>query len=137
MADLTRTAAKVAAVFRTESLVLDIETSVTVGAGEAVAIGTDGKLDLADGSTGGNALATRGIALRDGVAGDVIPVLIRGGLEGFDVSSIDGDAPVYVSGANTGELADGAGAVSKIVGTVFLIPGTSDKIIWIDVPWAN
>lgn len=138
MADLTRTAAKVGAVLTQHAEIIDLITSVTVEAGEAVVIGTDGQLDLADGSTGGNAAATRGIALKAGVAGQVVPVLKRGGLEGYDVSGEDGDAPVFVSGANTGELADTAGGVSFQVGVVMVLPdGNATKIIYIDIPWNN
>ena len=136
MADLTRTKEKVGVVFGIQSWVIDVESSVTVEAGEAVAIGTDGKLDLADASTGGNAAACRGIALKDGASGSVVPVLMHGAVEGFDLSGLNGDAPVYVSAANTGELADAAGTVSKIVGVVYVIPGTnSQKVLFVDCPW--
>lgn len=134
MADFTRTAAQVAAVFLQEAEIVNVEASVTIAAGELCTIGTDGKLDLCDGSTGGDALSARGIALKGGGSGDVLPILKRGGLEGFDVSGSDGDAPVYAS-ANTGELADAAAAVDFQVGVVYLIPGTTSKIIYIDIPW--
>jgi hypothetical protein len=138
MTDITRTKAKVGAVYGLHAVIIDVESSVTVEAGQAVAIGTDGKLDLADASTSGNAAACRGLALKDGVSGDSIPVLMQGGVEGFSVSSLDGDAPVYVSATGSGgSLADAAGAVTKQVGVVMLLPGTSQKIIYIDCPWNN
>jgi len=137
MTDLVRTAAKVGAVFTQHAEIMDLITSVTVEAGQAVAIGSDGQLDLADGSTGLNAAATRGIALKAGVAGQVVPVLKRGGLEGFAVSALNGDVPVYVS-ATAGELADAAAAVPFQVGVVMVLPdGNATKIIYIDIPWNN
>jgi hypothetical protein len=135
MTDITRTAAKVAPVFGIQAEIIDVITSVTVLAGQAVTIGTDGQLDLAGGATGGNAASLRGIALKGGAAGDSIPVLKKGGLEGFAVSGLNGDVPVYVS-ATDGELADAAAAVAKIAGVVLVLPN-STKIIYVDVPWNN
>jgi hypothetical protein len=135
MTVITRTKAQVSPVFQQQAEILDIIASVAVEAGEAVTIGTDGQLDLAIGNTGGNAASCRGIALQDGAIGDVVPVLKRGGLEGFAVSALDADAPVFVS-ATAGELDDSAAAVSKQVGVVYQLTN-GDKIIYIDVPWNN
>lgn len=137
MTDLTRTQAQVAAAFLQEAEIINVEASVAITQGQPVTIGSDGKLDVSDGATAGDAAATRGIALKAGGAGDAIPVLKRGGLEGFDVSGLDGDAPIYVSGAAVGELADSAGGVSFQVGVVYLVPGTTEKMIYVDVPWNN
>lgn len=137
MADLTRTKAQVGVVFSDRAEIYNFITSVTVEAGEAVAVGTDGQLDLADGSTGGNAAATRGIALNDGAAGDAVSVLKSGAVYGFDLSGLNGDAPVYVS-ATDGELADAAAAVSFQIGIVHVLAdANASKVLFIDVPWNN
>lgn len=138
MADLTRTKAQVGVVFSDRAEIYNFITSVSVEAGEAVAVGTDGQLDLADASTGGNAAATRGIALNDGIAGQAVSVLKSGAVYGFDLSGLDGDAPVYVSDANTGELADAAGTVSFQIGIVHILAdANASKVLFVDVLWNN
>lgn len=133
MADLTVTAAKVGAIFGIQALIIDVEAGATITRGQACYIDTNGQAQLADASVAGTAQA-RGIALKDVGSGDTVPLLVRGGLEGVDVSSMNGDAPIYVSDT-AGALADAAGTVSKQVGVVMVVPGTSTKVAFIDVPW--
>lgn len=135
MADLTRTEAQVSRLFALHEIVVDFLASEAIEAGQPVVVGTDGKCAVADGSTGGNAALTRGIAAKAGDAGASIPVLKLGGLGGFDVSGLNCGDPVYVS-ATAGELADAAGAVSFQIGTVQLLTDGQTKYIYVDVPWA-
>ena len=131
MADIVVTAAKVGAVFSPDCLIRDIIAGVTITAGQAVSINTSGKLVLADGSTG-TTLPFRGIALKGGGAGEVIPVLIKGWAEGFAVSALDADVLLYVS-ATAGALADAAAGVEIQAGRVFVLSNASaTKIVWID-----
>lgn len=99
-----------------------IPALVDLVAGEVVAIDpTTGKLIPADAST---AAANRayGVTLRAAKAGYGVTVVRYGILDGWDLSSLDYDDPVYLSNTG-GAIADGAGDVSVVVGRV--VPGTS------------
>jgi hypothetical protein len=107
-----------------------------VTAGQAVRLSTTtGKLTKANGTTTAEA-RVKGIATRTPEAvGLGVTILRRGFLDGFDLSSLAYDAPVYLSDTD-GRLADGAGTVSVVVGRV--VPGfavglnSPDKILEVD-----
>jgi hypothetical protein len=100
-----------------------IPTGVDVTAGAGVIIDpTTGKWALARGTTAPLA-RLYGLALRAQKAGYGLTVMRFGILDGFDLSALDYDDPVYLSDTAGGVLADAAGTVEVIVGRV--IPGTS------------
>lgn len=118
MADLTITAADVAA-----AKIVDQDTfpvSEVIDAGEVCNLDSNGELRLADASTAPLAGNAQGIALRSANAAGANGVtILRKGIV-YLGAALDGlafDAPVYLSDT-AGKLADAAGTVSVIVGTV-------------------
>lgn len=100
-----------------------IPALVDLTAGEVVIIDpTTGKLTAARGTTAPLARAY-GITLRAVKAGYGVTVVRNGILDGFDLSALAYDAPLYLSDTAGGILATAAGTVSLVVGRV--VPGTS------------
>lgn len=89
-------------------------------AGAAVRIDTAGKFTNAKGTDATEARAY-GIATKTVGAGEGLTAVKRGIMDGWDLSGLAYDAPVYLSDTD-GRLADSAGTVSVIVGRVY--PGT-------------
>jgi hypothetical protein len=124
MGDLTRVKAEVALVFPDGNEIRDYVAAVAIEAGQPVYIDSNGKVALSDANVAA-AEHFRGIALKDVAAGQAVSVLQRGVISGTGsgVTALAYDAAVYVSNS-VGELADGAGDVSLLVGRVVPI---SDK----------
>lgn len=121
MTDLVVTAAEVAPV--------TVEESISGYAAEAIAAGqyvrldtTTGQLALGNGTAAGEARAG-GIALRSVVAGQELTILRKGEIylgDALDALTFDDD--IFLSNTD-GTLADAAGTVSVIVGTVVPLYG--------------
>ena len=136
MADIALTAAQIAPVKATECEIVDMIAAATITAGQAVYQTTAGKADVAD-ANGAGAQQCRGIALKGGAAGQVIPVLRKGHVYGFTVSSMNGDALAYLSDT-AGALADASGTMTVRVGRVTcLTDGNLTKVLFVDTPWAT
>lgn len=136
MTDIVVAAAKVGAVFSIQAEIIDLMAGETITAGQVVYTKTDGTVALCDGNATGLEQA-RGIALKAAKAGQVVPVLKKGGCEGFVVSGLNADAVLYTS--NTpGALADAAGTLEVVCGRVMVLPdGNSTKICYFDFSWAS
>jgi hypothetical protein len=80
---------------------------------------SSGKVTNANGTTAPEA-RIYGISLKSVPAGMAVTVMVRGILDGFALSGMAYDAPVYLSDTD-GRLADAAGTVSTVVGRV--VPG--------------
>lgn len=96
---------------------------ITLPAAEAIEAGaavrldtTNGKITNANGTTTAEARFL-GIALKSVAAGEAVTVLRRGVIEGFNLSSLAYDAPVYLSNTD-GAIDTAAGTVSVVVGRV-------------------
>lgn len=108
-----------------------------VTAGQAARIDTgSGKLTKANATTAPEARVF-GIASRTPEAtGLGLTVIRHGVLDGFDLSGLAYDAPVYLSDTD-GRLSDEAGTVEKVIGRV--IPGfagglaSADKLLLVDL----
>jgi hypothetical protein len=111
MADLTVTAAQVAAVFPHSAIdeSYDIIAGVAVTAGQVIFQNGSGKAALADANAGSGAERAIGLALRTKGAGQGLTYLIRGRVYGFDLSGLAYGAQVYLS--------DTAGAISDTPST--------------------
>lgn len=134
MADITVTAAQVALIFPDKAEVTDMIAAVAITAGQALYQNTDGKAALADANASG-AQQFRGIAMNAAAAGQAVSVLIRGHIYGFTVSSLNGDAILYLSNT-AGALADGAGAMTVNCGRVTaLTDGSLTKVAYICADW--
>ncbi|OGR31695.1 MAG: hypothetical protein A2139_07560 [Desulfobacca sp. RBG_16_60_12] len=95
--------------------------------GQAVRLDTTtGKWTKSNGSAAGEAriygLVVGGVA---NVAGQPVTAIRRGVIDGYDLSGLAYDAPVYLSDTD-GALADAAGTVSVVVGRV--IPNVSPAL---------
>lgn len=142
--DITVTAAEVAPVFEKfgKAEIHDHVAGVTITAGEAVYIvSATGLLALADASSGNGAIQAnmfRGIALNGGGAGSAISVLSHGCVYGFDLSSENYDALMFLS-ETAGALADGASGITVECGRVFPLSdiivstGLPTKVLFVDV----
>lgn len=134
MADITVTAAQVAAVFPDKAEIVDMIAAETITAGQAVFLDTNGKAQLADANAAGEQ-QFRGIALTGGGAGQGISVLKRGHVYGFTVSGMAYDAIAYLSDT-AGALGTTAGTMTVNAGRVVPLSDASlTKVLYIDADW--
>lgn len=118
---------------------ITLPTAEVVSPGQAARLDTsNGKLTKANGATAPEArvlgIATGGVA---NIAGQPVTAIKKGVIDGYDLSGLAYDAPVYLSDTD-GALDTAAGTVSTVVGRV--IPGTSttlgtafDKLLLVDL----
>lgn len=132
MADIVVTADKVGEAFPHATEVFSVKLAEAVTRGQILYQTATGAFGIADANDAGKEQA-RGVALEGGGAGQVIRMLKRGVVEGFTVSGLNCDAPLYLSNT-AGALADGAGAMTVICGRVY---GHTDgtKLIHFDFDW--
>lgn len=132
MADITVTAAQVAALFPDRAEIYSFIAAETITAGQAVYFTSAGKAGVADANASGKQ-QVRGIALNAASAGSAVDVLKRGAVAGFTLGTYN--TLVYLSD-NAGALADAAGTVSAPVGRIV---GLSDsaltKALYVDLNW--
>ena len=121
-----------------ESIIqMTLPTAEDITAGAPVRIDTtNGKWTKANGTSAGEARAW-GVATRTAKSGNALTAIRKGVMDGWDLSALDYDAPVYLSDTD-GRLSTVAGTVSTVIGRV--IPGTSttlgtafDKMLSIEV----
>jgi hypothetical protein len=115
MADITVTAAKVAAIPEVENDIRSYIATEAITAGQAVYILTTGKVGVADANAGGKQ-QFRGIALNGGGAGAAISVMHAGEVAGFTLAG-NADALIYLSDT-AGALADAAGTMTVVAGRI-------------------
>lgn len=129
------TANKVEIVESIEQMTLPAVEAVT--AGQAVRLDTStGKFTKANGSSSGEA-RIYGLATKTVAAGEPVTAIRKGVMDGYALTALDYDAPVYLSDTD-GTLADAAGTVSVAVGRVIPATGTTlgtgfDKILFVDL----
>lgn len=131
MADIALTAANIARVFPQADEVFTVTLGETVTKGQILYQLSTGLFGVADANAAGKQQA-RGVALEGGGAGQAIPMLKRGVVEGFTVSGLDADVPVYLSDT-AGALGDGVGTMTVICGRVFVHAGR--KLVHFDFDW--
>lgn len=121
-----------------ESIIqMTLPAAEAITAGMAVRLDTaTGKFTLANGSAAGEA-RIYGVAVKTVAAGMPVTAIRKGVMDGYALSGLDYDAPVYLSDTD-GRLADANGTVTVAVGRV--IPGTSvtlgtayDKLLFVDL----
>jgi hypothetical protein len=129
------TANRVEIVESVRQMTLPTAEAVTAGAPVRLDAST-GKFTNANGSSAGEARIW-GIATRTAAAGEALTAIRNGVLDGFDLSSMNYDATVYLSDTD-GRLDTAAGTVSTVVGRV--IPGTGvtlgtalDKVLSVEL----
>lgn len=132
MAVIALTATQVDRVFPQNDEVLSVKLGATVTRGQVLYQDTDGTFKVAD-ANGSGTIQARGIALQGGASGQVIPMLKRGVVSGYTVSSLDADVRVYLSDT-VGSLDTAAGSTSVTCGRVFsMTDGT--KLLYLDFDW--
>ena len=121
-----------------ESIIqMTLPTAEDITAGMAVRLDTtNGKWTKANGTSTAEARVW-GVATRTVKSGLPLTAIRKGVMDGFDLSALDYDAPVYLSDTD-GRLSTVAGTTSVVMGRV--IPATSttlgtayDKILQIDL----
>ena len=121
-----------------ESIIqMTLPTAEDITAGMAVRLDTtNGKWTKANGTSTAEARVW-GVATRTAKSGLPLTAIRKGVMDGFDLSALDYDAPVYLSDTD-GRLSTVAGTTSVVMGRV--IPATSttlgtayDKILQIDL----
>lgn len=110
---------------------------VNLTAGEIVYFNSSGKLVKTNAGAAGTAKCA-GMALETKKAGQACAILIRGHVSGVTVASLAYAAKVYASDT-AGALADAAGTVSLVVGTVVPLPDVPSitKVLWFEANWLN
>lgn len=134
MADITVTKANVSLLDPIKAVVGTYTAAVAITKGQAVGFDTDGKVQVADAN--GTYKQFRGVALNDADAGHSVEVVHEGEVEGFTVSSLNGDALVYLSNT-AGKLADAAGSTSVAAARVVAMPNspTNTKVLRVFTQW--
>lgn len=136
MTAIAVTAANVSPVFPQQSEILTVKLAEAVTAGQSAYQLAAGTFGLSDGNASGRQ-QFRGIFLQAGAAGDYVALLKRGYVNGFAVSGLNADAPLYQSDT-AGALDDAAGTMTVVCGRVFMLPDASlTKIVYIDAQWTQ
>lgn len=136
MADIALTATQIGVVYPHKATIVDMIAAEAITAGQAVYQTAAGKAGVADANVAGKQ-QIRGIALKGGAAGAVIPVLKEGHVYGFTVSGEDGDQALYLSDT-AGALADAAGTLTVVAGRVTALPdGNATKVAYIEAQWST
>ena len=134
MADITVTAAQVAALFPEKAEIVDMIAAEAITAGLAVYQDTNGKAGIADANASGKQ-QFRGIALNAAGAGQAVSVLVRGHVAGFAVSGMNGDAIAYLSDT-AGALGTTNGTMTVNCGRVACLTDSSlTKVLYICADW--
>ena len=134
MADITVTAAQVAACFPDKAEITDMIAAAAITAGQAVYQDTNGKANVADANASG-AQQFRGIALQTVGAGQAVDILIRGHVYGFAITGMNADAVAYLSDT-AGYLDTANGTMTVNCGRVTcLADATPTKVLYICADW--
>jgi hypothetical protein len=138
MADLTITDAQVAPVNETEYVARTYIAAADIAAGRAVYVTAAGKVDLARANATGTTQGLVGVATHAAKAGRPVEVLMQGSLAGMGIGGVAYGAPVYLSGATAGALADAANATTGQfnvpVGRVLPMSDPAlSKVLYIDI----
>lgn len=110
--------------------------ATAIVAGAPVYIDANGKWAVGDGSAAPTA-RIYGVALKTVAAGEALTAVKTGTLDGYALSALAYDAPLYLSDT-VGLLADAAGTVSVVVGRVVPANAVSlgtapDKLLEVDL----
>lgn len=137
MADITRTAAKVALTKPLDSMVTTVIAAEAFTAGQPGYVHSDGKAYVSDANDGTDNKVD-GIAAKPASAGEGVDLVHYGPLTGYTLTSQAYKAVIYVSNT-AGELADSAGGTSLPVGIVWPTAhdgpsGTIQKVLFVDIP---
>lgn len=110
----------------------DFIQAESLAVGDVVYQTSAGKVGKAEADAAGKQQA-RGIVVRK--TGNVVSVLKKGYLSGFDISALNYDAPVYLS--NTGGKIDtSAGTMTVMLGRVVALTDPDlEKVLYFEADW--
>lgn len=133
MANIALTVDRISPVNEVEYEAWTLRAAVAIAKGKPVYINSSGLAAIADASGAGTA-GVRGIAITTAAAGEPVTVMVHGSLAGFTLTQAY-DAAIYLSD-DVGELADGAGTVSVVVGRVKPMHdgATPTKVLYVNLP---
>ena len=133
-ADISVTAAQVAAVYPDRAEIIDMLAAETITAGKALYQTSTGTAGVADANDSGKE-QFRGIALTGGAAGQAISVLKQGHVYGFTLTALDHDSIVYLSDT-AGALYDTNATMTVNCGRVVALPNAAKtKVLYITADW--
>lgn len=132
MSDITIGTNGISIVHSNMAEIYDFKAVEAITAGQPVYETTAGKAGVAD-ANGAGKQQFRGIALKDAAAGEIVPVLKRGFLSGYDLSGVAYNAALYLSDT-AGSIADAAGTMTVNVGRVFQLTNLT-KILYVEADW--
>lgn len=133
MGDIALVAAKIAPVFTDPGHceIYQVECGETITAGKILCWDTDGQVILADGDTAALDEPV-GVALQGGLAGEVIPMLVRGCVYGFTVAAINTGVILTLSDTDFG-IMESAGTGEHCARVWALSGGTTaDYVVFFD-----
>jgi hypothetical protein len=135
MTAIALTAAQISLVDPDEAEVYSVIVTEAVTAGQAGYQLSTGKFGIADANASGKQ-QFRGIFLRAAGADGVTDLLVHGRCYGFTVSSLDADAPLYLSDT-AGSLDDSVGTMTVNCARVTALTnvGTLTKVVMVDADW--
>ena len=135
MSVITLTAAQIAVCYPDNCEIYQHDVAEAITRGLALYKTSTGYVGIADANAAGKQ-QFRGIALTKGGVGSAVDLLKRGHVEGFDVSGLSVDAPIYLSDT-AGALDTAAGTMNVQVGRVDAINvvGTKKKVVYIEADW--
>jgi hypothetical protein len=113
--------------------VFPVKLGATTTAGQVLNLDTDGTYGIADADGSANELQPRVVALEGGAAGSWVPGMKRGWLYGYTVSSLNGDAILYLSDV-AGAFDTATGSTEARCGRVVLTPNNT-KVVYVDFDW--
>jgi hypothetical protein len=122
--------------FPFKAVIHTVIAGAAISAGQPVYVDSNGVAQLGDASAAGTA-TVKGLALQTVGAAQGLNILKEGHVEGCGVSGLAYSALVYLSDT-AGALADGAGTVTKVIGSV--VPVTDKdltKVLYVDLDWAS
>lgn len=135
MADVALTAAQVAPVHPEEAEVYTYIVAAAVTRGQAVYELAAGGVGPADATTADGKLAFVGIALRNGAAGEGVPVLVRGMVYGYTVAAVNCGTVLYLSetlGVLETSAPGGTGTAVKVGRVTSLSDPDKTRVVWIN-----
>jgi hypothetical protein len=135
MAAIALTAAQVEVLDPSKAEIYPFIAAVTITAGQAVYLLTNGKVGLADADAAAPAPQFLGIALCGGGAGQVIDVLKRGRVGGFTVSGLNAGAKAYLSTTAGGLDTAATGTLAPVGMVVAESSSNLTKVLYVDAIW--
>lgn len=132
MTDIPVSASQAGVIYPDRAEIYPVILNEAVTALQAAYLATTGKFGIAGANAAGKQ-QFRGVFLRSGAAGEVVPLLVRGHVYGFTVSGVAYDTILYLSDT-PGSLGDAAGTKSVPAARIVPMPDGSNlsKVVFVN-----